>query len=80
MLGHTLIEREQPTAAFSDANRGNRGSGAGDLVDSMIEGRIVLEKTRALENKLKYQIDKLVRLAREPEKTKVAINGELSRS
>jgi U3 small nucleolar ribonucleoprotein protein LCP5 len=42
----------------------------------MIEGRIVLEKTRALEGKLRYQIEKLVRLAREPEKAQVAANGE----
>jgi hypothetical protein len=42
----------------------------------MIEGRIVLEKTRALEGKLKYQVEKLVRLAREPEKAQVAANGE----
>lgn len=41
----------------------------------MIEGRVVLEKTRALEGKLKYQIEKLVRLAREPEKVQTATNG-----
>ncbi|XP_006458444.1 hypothetical protein AGABI2DRAFT_190725 [Agaricus bisporus var. bisporus H97] len=77
MLGHTLSTREQPTAAFSTTDRGVRGSGAGDLVDSMIEGRIVLEKTRALENKLKYQIDKLVKLAREPENANIGINDPL---
>jgi U3 small nucleolar ribonucleoprotein protein LCP5 len=76
VLGHTLAERKQPTAAFSNTDRSERGSGPGDLVDSLIEGRVVLEKTRALENKLRYQIDKLVRLAREPEKAHVAINGE----
>jgi len=44
----------------------------------MIEGRCILEKTRVLEGKLNYQIDKLVRLAREPEKSQVAVNGKFS--
>ncbi|KAF9448342.1 hypothetical protein P691DRAFT_792653 [Macrolepiota fuliginosa MF-IS2] len=78
VLGHTLVERELPEGAFSNSERGCRGSGAGDLVDSMIEGRIVLEKTRALEGKLKYQIEKLVRLAREPEKAQAAVNDPLA--
>ncbi|KXN82513.1 Neuroguidin-A [Leucoagaricus sp. SymC.cos] len=73
----SLPQREGPRAPFSNPDRGSRGSGAGDLVDSMIEGRIVLEKTRALEGKLRYQIEKLVCLAREPEKTQVAANGDL---
>ena len=36
---------------------------AGDLVDSMIEGRIVLEKINVLEGRMRYQIEKLVRAA-----------------
>ncbi|KAF5358177.1 hypothetical protein D9756_001853 [Leucocoprinus leucothites] len=78
MLGHTLTEREAPKLPFSCPDRDCRGSGAGDLVDAMIEGRTILEKTRALEGKLKYQIEKLVRLAREPEKAQVAVNDPLA--
>ena len=38
----------------------------GDLVDSMIENRAVLEKINVLESKMRYQIDKLMRIAEEP--------------
>ncbi|THH10007.1 hypothetical protein EW145_g1626 [Phellinidium pouzarii] len=67
VVGHTLVDRsstnqQQP---FSTAERAPRGSQPGDLVDSMVENRIVLEKVKALESKMKYQIEKLVRLAEE---------------
>ncbi|KAJ3572499.1 hypothetical protein NP233_g3052 [Leucocoprinus birnbaumii] len=78
MLGHTLAEREAPKLPFSNPDRDCRGSSAGDLVDATIEGRIILEKTRALEGKLKYQIEKLVRLAREPQKVQSAVNDPLA--
>ena len=78
ILGHNMAERENPKLPFSSVDRDSRGSGAGDLVDIMIEGRCILEKTRVLEGKLNYQTEKLVRLAREPEKSQVAVNGKLS--
>ncbi|OBZ75635.1 Neuroguidin [Grifola frondosa] len=65
-LGHSLTERTPPALPFSAEGRGPRGSGAGDRVDSMIEGRVVLEKVKVLEGRMKYQIDKLVRIAEEP--------------
>ncbi|PFH48686.1 hypothetical protein AMATHDRAFT_5594 [Amanita thiersii Skay4041] len=70
-LGHSLTERTSKTEggrqAFSDVERDVRGDGAGDLVDSMVEQRVVLEKIRVLEGRMTYQIEKLVKLAREPE-------------
>ncbi|KAI0094081.1 hypothetical protein BDY19DRAFT_920726 [Irpex rosettiformis] len=66
-LGDSLMERKQPSASFSKTDRGERGDGAGDRVDSMIEGRVVLEKIKVLEGRMKYQIDKLVRVAGENE-------------
>jgi len=63
VLGHSLLSRDLPTSGFDDPERRARGTEAGDLVDSAIEARAVLEKTKALELRLKYQIQKLVRLA-----------------
>lgn len=75
-LGDSLAERTPPTEPFSSTSRGTRGSGAGDRVDSMIEGRVTLEKIKALESKMKYQIEKLVRVAEESaEAAKNAVNG-----
>jgi U3 small nucleolar ribonucleoprotein protein LCP5 len=65
ILGHTLLDRTPPSEPFSSAQRSARGTGAGDLVDSIVEGRIVLEKVKVLEGRMKYQIEKLVRLATE---------------
>ncbi|KAF9265798.1 hypothetical protein L218DRAFT_1075357 [Marasmius fiardii PR-910] len=62
-----LKERSPPSKSFGDLERGQRGSGLGDMVDQMIEGRLVLEKIRVLEGRMKYQIDKLVRIAQEGE-------------
>jgi len=64
-LGHTLLERSPPVLPFSSLERGPRGAHAGDLVDAMVEGRIVLEKIKTLEGRMRYQIDKLVKVAEE---------------
>ena len=42
--GHSLSDRTPPSKPFGAPERESRGSGAGDRVDSMIEGRVVLEK------------------------------------
>ncbi|EJU05854.1 hypothetical protein DACRYDRAFT_75263 [Dacryopinax primogenitus] len=77
LLGHTLKSRTSPPELFSDPKRCARGTGAGDLVDDLIEGRVVLEKIRLLEGKLKYQIDKLVKAA-DAEKARAAGDDSLS--
>ncbi|KAG5646690.1 hypothetical protein DXG03_002680 [Asterophora parasitica] len=69
VIGHSLIGRSLPSHEFSAPDRLSRGNGAGDLVDSMVESRVVLEKIRTLETRMRYQIEKLVRVAEEPEKT-----------
>ena len=75
-LGHSLTERTPPAEPFSSTSRSARGSGAGDRVDSMIEGRVTLEKIKVLEGKMKYQIDKLVRVAEESaDSANNAVNG-----
>ena len=66
VLGNDLNGRSAPTQPFSSNDREARGSQMGDLVDSMIENRVVLEKIHALEGKMRYQIDKLIRIAEEP--------------
>lgn len=67
MLGQSLNDRASTSTsqAFSSSEREARGSQPGDLVDSLIENRIVLEKVKILESKMRYQIQKLVRLAEE---------------
>ncbi|KAL1747516.1 hypothetical protein HDZ31DRAFT_31794 [Schizophyllum fasciatum] len=69
VVGHSLAGRTPPAESFSSAERASRGDEPGDLVDSMIEGRVALEKINILEGRMRYQIEKLVRLAEEPEKT-----------
>ncbi|PBK62933.1 hypothetical protein ARMSODRAFT_963780 [Armillaria solidipes] len=64
-LSHSLAARSPPQQPFSDPDRDARGDGPGDLVDSMIENRVVLEKIKVLEGRMRYQIDKLVRLAKD---------------
>lgn len=66
VLGNSLKKRAPPSASFQDPNRGARGADAGDLVDSLIESRVVLEKSKALEGRMRYQIEKLMRSATEP--------------
>ncbi|THV06202.1 hypothetical protein K435DRAFT_849294 [Dendrothele bispora CBS 962.96] len=63
-LGHSLNERSPPRQKFTDPEREERGTELGDLVDSMIEGRVILEKVKALEGRMKYQIEKLVNSSR----------------
>jgi U3 small nucleolar ribonucleoprotein protein LCP5 len=65
-LGNTLNGRSAPTQPFSKKDRDARGNQMGDLIDSMIENRAVLEKINVLESKMRYQIDKLMRIAEEP--------------
>jgi U3 small nucleolar ribonucleoprotein protein LCP5 len=65
-LGNDLNGRSAPTQPFSRKDRDARGNQMGDLVDSMIEDRAVLEKIHVLEAKMRYQIDKLIRIAEEP--------------
>ena len=80
VIGHSLAERSPPQAPFSAKDRAARGDGAGDRVDATIEARVVLEKVKVLEGRMKYQIDKLVRIAddvylptREFEQAKAAV-------
>ncbi|KAI0003400.1 hypothetical protein BJV74DRAFT_876296 [Russula compacta] len=65
ILGHSLTARSPPSEPFNSPERDSRGADAGDLVDSMIESRIVLEKIKLLESKMRYQIEKLIQLAAE---------------
>lgn len=75
VVGDSLSERTPPSQPFGHKERDARGSHAGDLVDSMIENRIVLEKVEVLESKMRYQIEKLVRIADEPAQTKTVTEG-----
>lgn len=61
--GDTLENRTPVSLPFSTPERGARGADVGDLVDSMIEGRVVLEKLKVLESRIRYQIEKLVRIS-----------------
>ncbi|KAH9948098.1 hypothetical protein B0H21DRAFT_735360 [Amylocystis lapponica] len=78
-LGHSLTERASPALPFGSLDRGPRGSGAGDRVDSMIEARVLLEKIKVLEGRMKYQIDKLMRVAEEaPSASQNLVNDPLA--
>ncbi|KAG6814298.1 hypothetical protein H0H92_013423 [Tricholoma furcatifolium] len=77
-IGHPLNARSQPDSPFSAQERPCRGSGVGDLVDSVIEGRVALEKIRTLEIRMRYQIEKLVRIAEKPEQSNDLVDGPLS--
>lgn len=75
--GDSLTERSPPALSFGAPERGARGAGAGDRVDSVIEARVVLEKIKVLEGRMRYQIEKLVRVAEEaPSSADNAVNGE----
>lgn len=67
VLGHTLSDRSRGNERqpFSATDRPPLEHQPGDLVDLLIEKRVVLEKVKALESKMRYQIEKLVRLAEE---------------
>lgn len=78
MLGDSLSERTPPAQPFGARDREARGSNPGDLVDAMIEDRIALEKVEVLEGKMRYQIEKLVRIADEPAKASAVADGKSS--
>jgi len=75
-LGHSLVDRSPPSAPFTSSSRPARGDQAGDLADHMVEDRLVLEKIKVLEGRMKYQIDKLVRVATEKQTTQNTLIGE----
>lgn len=70
-LGHSLGDRVI----------GGDGTNTSAVVNTLVKERIVLERARVLEGRMKYQIDKLVRIAQEDEATggkgkMDALNGE----
>jgi len=75
LLGHSLKSRTGPAASFVAAERTARGVEAGGLLDTIIEDRLVLEKVKQLESKMRYQIEKLVRLAEEEATEEDVVNG-----
>ncbi|KAF9004722.1 hypothetical protein BDQ17DRAFT_1354553 [Cyathus striatus] len=70
-LGHSLTERLALPGPFASADRSTRGSGTGNLVDTMVENRVVLEKIEALQGKMRYQIEKLINVSAAPQTTTV---------
>lgn len=76
-LGHSLNHRSPPNVAFASSSRPARGGEAGDMVDHMVEDRLVLEKIKVLEGRMKYQIEKLVRVATEKQTSQNSINDPL---
>lgn len=77
VLGESITEQRTPPAdKFSVATRSARGDGAGDVVDTLLENRVVLDKIKILESRMKYQIDKLVRLAEQDAEAAAADIGE----
>lgn len=75
-LGHSLADKSPPNVSFASSSRPARGDQAGDLVDHMVEDRLVLEKIKALEGRMKYQIEKLVRIATEKQTAQNTLSGE----
>jgi len=75
-VGHSLADRSPPDLSFSSSSRPARGDQAGDLVDHMVEDRLVLEKIKVLEGRMKYQIEKLVRVGTEKQTAQSTLNGE----
>ena len=76
-LGHSLADRSPPSTPFASSSRPVRGNQTGDLVDHMVENRLILEKIKTLESRMKYQIEKLVRAATEKQATHNTLNGEV---
>ncbi|EJD46064.1 hypothetical protein AURDEDRAFT_113768 [Auricularia subglabra TFB-10046 SS5] len=77
VLGESISEQRTPPAdKFSVATRSARGDGAGDVVDTLLENQVVLDKIKILESRMKYQIDKLVRLAEQDAEAAAADIGE----
>lgn len=75
-LGHSLADRSPPNAPFAFSSRQARGDQAGDLADHMVEDRLVLEKIKVLEGRMKYQIEKLARVATEKRTAQNTLSGE----
>ena len=75
-LGHSLADHSPPSVPFASSSRSARGDRAGDLVDHMVENRLVLEKIKVLEGRMKYQIEKLVRVATEKQTAQSVLSGE----
>ena len=75
-LGHSLVDRSPPNTPFASPSRPARGDQAGDLVDHMVEDRLVLEKVKVLEGRMKYQIEKLVGVATEKQMARNTLTGE----
>ena len=67
VLGHSLSDKSEQSESrpFGTSERPAHDGRPGHLVDSLVEKRVVLEKVKALESKMRYQIEKLVRLAEE---------------
>lgn len=76
-LGHSLADRSRPNTPFASSSRHIRGNQAGDLVDHMVEDRLTLEKVKVLEGRMKYQIEKLVRVSTEKQTAQNTISGEV---
>ncbi|KAI0031698.1 hypothetical protein K488DRAFT_86547 [Vararia minispora EC-137] len=78
-LGHSLSsDYSHMLPGFASSERGKRGSEPADLVASTVEGRLVLEKIKVLEGRMRYQIEKLVRLAEEAPAAEGALNDPLA--
>jgi U3 small nucleolar ribonucleoprotein protein LCP5 len=77
VLGRSLDSRSLPNQSFGDRDREVRGHECGDLVDSLSEGRVILDKVKALELRMRYQIEKLMRLAEEPEAAPKFVEGNI---
>lgn len=77
-LGRSLVNRSPPNTPFASSSRPPRGDNAGDMVDHMVEDRLVLEKIKVLEGRMKYQIDKLVRVATEEQMDENSIHGKVN--
>jgi U3 small nucleolar ribonucleoprotein protein LCP5 len=73
----SLSQHTPPPGPYSSVTRPARGADAGDLVDACIDFRVVLEKIRPMESQMRYQIDKLVKLAHQPSEAaqKDAVTG-----
>ena len=80
-LGHSLAPSDDAAPAlpgFGNAEREERGTEPADLIAAAVERRLVLEKTKVLEGRMRYQIEKLVRLSEEDAGGASALNGMLA--
>ncbi|VDC02474.1 unnamed protein product, partial [Peniophora sp. CBMAI 1063] len=80
-LNHSLAPSDDTVPAlpgFASAERDERGSEPADLVGALVERRLVLEKAKVLEGRMRYQIEKLVRLSEEDAGGASALNDPLA--